>query len=68
MYCWLKTIQDHRNIRLSKLYFERVAVLTGEITRDSTIWDFKMWPLAVVTGDRINEGFLCENVWPFFHR
>ena len=30
------------------------------------VWDFEMWPLAVLTGDRISEGFfLYENVWPF---
>ena len=29
------------------------------------VWDFKMWPLAVLTGDRINEIFLYGNVWMF---
>jgi len=24
-----------------------------------------MWPFAALTGDRINEGFLQENIWPF---
>ena len=29
------------------------------------VWDFKMWPLAVLTGDRINGIFLNGNVWMF---
>ena len=28
-----------------------------EIKEDSTVWYLKLWPLAVLTGDRINEGF-----------
>ena len=34
---------------------------------DDTVWDFKMWPLAVLTGDRANEGFFitkCMAVLP----
>ena len=29
----------------------------SEIVKDSNAWDFEMWPLAVLTGDPINEGF-----------
>ena len=25
--------------------------------RDSTVWDFKMWPMAVLTGNPINGRF-----------
>ena len=32
----------------------------SEIIKDSTVWDFKMWPLAVLTGDRINGFFLIS--------
>ena len=32
---------------------------------DSTVWDFKMWPVAVLTGDCINEGFSQETAWQF---
>ena len=28
--------------------------------RDSTVWDFKVWPLATLTGDRINGFFYKE--------
>lgn len=31
----------------------------------STVWDLRMWLLVVLTRDRINKGFLIENVWPF---
>ena len=27
--------------------------------KDSTVWDFKMGPLAILTGDCINRFFLC---------
>ena len=30
---------------------------------DSTVRGFKMWPLAVLTDDCINKGFLQENIW-----
>ena len=36
-----------------------------EVEVDFTVWDFKMWPLAVLMGDHINEGLLYKNVWPF---
>ena len=38
-----------------------------QVEVDSTVWDFKMWLLAVLMGDHINEGLLpvYENVWPF---
>lgn len=29
---------------------------------DSTVRGFKMWPLAVLTDDRINKGFLQVNI------
>ena len=32
--------------------------LESHIIRDFTVWDFKMWPLAVSTGDCINVSFL----------
>ena len=32
---------------------------------DFTVWDVKMWWLAVLMGDHINEGLSYENVWPF---
>ena len=35
------------------------------ISKDSTVWDFKMWALAALTCDCINDGFSYENVWPF---
>ena len=35
------------------------------ISKDSTVWHFKMWALAALTGDCINDGFSYENVWPF---
>ena len=28
--------------------------------RDLTVWDFKLWPLAVLTGDCINGSFYKE--------
>ena len=28
--------------------------------RDSSVWDFKMWPLAILTGERINGVFYRE--------
>ena len=34
-------------------------------SKDSTVWHFKMWALAALTGDCINDGFSYENVWPF---
>ena len=34
-------------------------------SKDSTVWHFKMWALAALTGDCINDGFSSENVWPF---
>ena len=38
------------------------------MNRDSTVWDFKMWPLAVSTSDRISDGYYKEMVgrfaWP----
>ena len=34
-------------------------------SKDSTVWHFKMWALAALTGDYINDGFSYENVWPF---
>lgn len=35
------------------------------ISKDSTVWHFKMWALAALTGDCINDGFSYENVRPF---
>ena len=29
----------------------------SEIVKDSIVWNLKLGPLAVLTGDRINEGF-----------
>lgn len=29
---------------------------------DSTVGGFKLWPLVVLTDDRINKGFLQENI------
>ena len=29
----------------------------GEIIKDSIVWNFKMWPLAVLTGDHISRRF-----------
>ena len=64
MYCSLKTVEEQaqstRSIKFicqryfNFLNFEQEAVITGEIIRDSTDWDFKMWPLAVLTGDHVN--------------
>ena len=39
----------------------------GEIITDSTVWDFYMWRLAILTGDRINGCFLmtkCMAILP----
>ena len=47
------TCQRHFNV----LNFERVAVLTGWNYKGSTVWDFKMWLLGVLTGHRINVFF-----------
>ena len=33
--------------------------------RDSTVWDFKMWPLAVFTDERIYGGF-CKEMYGRF--
>lgn len=37
----------------------------SETVKGSTVWDFKMLPMAVLTGDCNNESFLQENVRPF---
>ena len=60
MYCSLKTAQEQaqstRSIKLicqrhfNFLNFEQEAVLTGEIIRDSTDWDFKMWAVGRING------------------
>ena len=34
----------------------------SEIVKDSNAWDFEMWPLAVLTGDPINEGFFIRKL------
>ena len=34
--------------------------LESHIIRDFTVWDFKMWPLAVLTGDCINGFFFIR--------
>ena len=48
------------------LNFEQVTVLTGEIIRDSTVRDFKMWPLAVLMVTTLMVFFLrkCMAVLP----
>ena len=46
---------------------ETIVTVKSQIIRDSTVWDFKMWPLAVLTGDRIDGFFLmgkCMIVMP----
>ena len=52
-------------IDMSQAFFiERVAVLK---IKDFTVSDFKTWSLAVLTGDRINEGYFirkCMAVLP----
>ena len=47
-------------LRLSVNPIETLLIKRGEIIRDFTVWDFKMWPLAVLMGDRINGGFSRE--------
>ena len=48
------------------LNFEQVTVLTGEIIRDSTVRDFKMWPLVVLMVTTLTGFFLgkCMAVLP----
>ena len=38
----------------------------SEIVKDSNAWDFEMWPLAVLTGDPIKEGFFYKKVYGRF--
>ena len=33
---------------------------------DYIVWDLKLWPLAVLTGDRINEGFFYKRMYGRF--
>ena len=35
------------------------------IVKDTTVWYFKIWPLATSMGDCVNKVFSLENVWPF---
>ena len=44
-----------------------MAILTGcnNIIRDSTVWDFKMWLVAILTGDPINSFFTKERYGRF---
>ena len=32
----------------------------GVIAKDSSVWDFEMWLLAILTGDRINDQGLFD--------
>ena len=48
------------------LNLAREAVLTGEIIKDDAVWDFKMWLLAILTGDRINKGFFYKKLYSRF--
>ena len=62
-------------MRLGVVWYKLSATYEGQsifnkpiqVEVDSTVWDFKMWWLAVLMGDHINEGLLYENAWPF-HR
>ena len=37
------------------------------IAKDSTVWDFEMWLLAVLIGDRINDqGFFDKKMYGHF--
>ena len=68
MCCSLKTVQEQaqitRSIKLTRsrrfnfLNFEQGAILMGEIMRDSTVWDFKMWPQAVLMVTALTGFFL----------
>ena len=72
MYLSLKTVQEQaQSTRVIKLMchrhlnFEQVTALTGEIIRDSTARDFKMWPLAVLMVTTLT-GFFSKEMYGRF--
>ena len=75
VYCSLKTVQEqaqstrsikltcHRQLKKLKFFKFRTSGRINRvkfIIRDSIVWDFKMWPLAILTGDHVNGVFFIR--------
>ena len=64
-------MQEISEIDMSQAFYLSKFRTSGRFNRvklwkDSALWDLKLWPLAVLTGDRINEVFFYKKMYDRF--